>query len=71
MTTNGFHTRLARLEQRRNPPPDPRIADEARERVVRAVVGLASTMEPDPDAPPFDLLEAVTAVLEARRRGEE
>ncbi len=72
MTFNGLSDRLARLEQRRNPPPDPRVADEARERVVSAVLGLAATIEPaEPGEPDFDLAEAVTAIIEARRRGEE
>ena len=46
MTTNGFHTRLARLEQRRLPrEPDPRHLEEARERALSAILGILAQLD--------------------------
>ena len=68
MTINAFLTQLARLEQRRNPPPDFRAAAEARTQAIAAIDELVSTL--DPGAADFDLIEALDQVIEQRRRDE-
>ena len=75
------HTdRIAKLEQRLNSRPDPRIAEEARERLVRGVLGVIAAIEAGnpPNNPighalvefDFDVVAALTALVERRRRGE-
>jgi hypothetical protein len=64
---------LAKLEQRRNPISDPRHAAEAREVLLRRVLGLANALargEP-PNNPVVefdgDIVAALTALYERRR----
>ena len=68
MTIVRLADRLARLEQRRNPPPDFRAAAEARAQAIAAIDELVSTL--DPGAADFDLIEALDEVIEQRRRDE-
>jgi hypothetical protein len=61
--------RLSRLEQRRNPTPDPRHLEEARERLLRGVLGLAATIEPgEESSDDFDLAATLTELVERRYR---
>jgi hypothetical protein len=68
MTTTKLGERVTRLEQRRNPPPrDPRLAEEAREIVLRQVLALAATLEPtNPIEHDFDVVAALTALARGR-----
>ena len=79
MTIVRLADRLARLEARRNPPePDPRVAEEARERILHGVLGLLAAAEMGEEPTSLigralvefdcDICAACSALLERRGR---
>jgi hypothetical protein len=61
-------SRIAKLEQRRNPPePDPRIAAEAREITLHRILALAAVIEPGPLEDDFDVAAVLTALARDRQ----
>ena len=67
MTTNGLHTRLARLERRRLPAePDPRVAEEAHQIVMTRILALAAVIEPGEDGPDLDVMATIEALARSR-----
>ena len=77
VTIIDFTRRLARLEARRAPlVADPRIAEEARERAVRGILGLLAAYEAGEEPTSligralvehdFDIVAACTALIERR-----
>ena len=80
MTIIDLGRRLAALEQRRNPlEPDPRIAEEARERALHGILNIIASLErgEPPNNPmghalvehDFDIVAACETLLERRRLG--
>ena len=80
MTIVRLADRIARLEQRRNPPAtDPRIAAEARERAVRGILGLLAAHEAGEELTSpigraliefdWDIVAACEALIARRRLG--